>query len=275
MLAVNTAAPPAGAQFAYPFARNVRPALQMPALNYGRTLARKLILSCFNSPSEVADVPYDLVTGTKGSTSATILAGNDAQFGITAKFASASSTYRAIPLDLSPYNTVTISAWFWWDAFANDNKLLGEYTSNVNTHNGAFNIAPNNASTTAFAIFISATAGADFCTVKSSRPTAAGWHHFAVTMARTGSASVGTVFPNGLVIDGIKSVSGTNSANPVSGNFAGPDTLHFMSRNNASQFADGRLKYFNIFRGQLSNSDILTLYSHPSYLLMPGPSWSI
>lgn len=139
----------------------------------------------------------------------------------------------SIPINLSGYTKLTVSFLMYWDAFANDDKLAMEYGSNFATNSG-FLIDPNSSSGS----FEAGVASPGlFNSWKCTRPSAAAWHHYYITLNRT----TGTAQSSTIAIDGvIQAMTVNNSSSNVTDNF-GNNSLYLFSRNNASLFGLGRM----------------------------------
>ena len=138
----------------------------------------------------------------------------------------------SIPINLSGYTKLTVSFLMYWDAFANDDKLAMEYGSNFATNSG-FLIDPNSSS----GGFEAGVASPGFFNSwKCTRPSAAAWHHYYITLNRT----TGTAQSSTIAIDGVIQAMTANISVDVTDNF-GNNSLYLFSRNNASLFGLGRM----------------------------------
>lgn len=152
------------------------------------------------------------------------------------------SDKASVALNLSAFSKLSISFWHWQNAFGTGNQQCMEFgTTTLNA--GGFGLNPNNsAQTTSFAM-IQATASV-FWQDGFPRPTAAAWHHYLLTMDRSGPTNVAYV-------DGLLQTltAGTHGAGTY-GNF-GSLSLNFMARNGASLFNAGRQAEVTLWGGVL------------------------
>lgn len=165
------------------------------------------------------------------------------------------SDAASVPLDLSLYNTISVAFWLYWDAFASNDHLAAEYTSNYNSNNG-FIIDPN--SGTVFAIGLHGPSL--YWTDNFARPSAAAWHHYMFVFDRSTPANIAYV-------DGVAQTLTTGTHNAGSyGNFAN-STLYLMSRNASTLFAGGRMAEVAIWGGiQLGSGEAQALADYRSPL---------
>lgn len=183
----------------------------------------------------------------------------------------------SITVDLSAFNMLSVSFWLWWDVFANNDKLVCEYTANtLSGSNAGFFIDPNtsNVGFQQFSIcqgFGGSKAWQDIFT----RPSAAAWHHYLVTFNRV--TPVNTAWVDGAA-QTLTAVSHTGSA---FGNF-GNSTLNMMCRNQASLFGAGRLAEWTMWGGVILGAAVAKglatgatppQYVHPDNLLPYVPIW--
>lgn len=178
----------------------------------------------------------------------------------------------SIPLNLSAYNTATISFWLYWDAFANDDDFAMEFTASANTNNGAFSIDPN-ASVGRFQVAVNDGGSITVVGASFTRPSSSSWHHYMIGIASTGSgtpiAFQGVRFA---YVDGISqslTVDAGVGGGTLSGNFAN-STLYLFSRAGSSLYGAGRLQNL-IFRGGYlgTATDALKEYNNPWQIFRP------
>lgn len=237
----------------------------LPEFATNEPLVKELLLSCFNSRTEAMTRPVDLVSNRAGTCSASYI--NDSR-GTSPLFASASSRWASVPLDLSAYSVLGFSWWMYWDANASDSKIAWEYTANINTTGvNGLNCNPNN-SNGFFTISASTNGSNNVSQIAWVRPPAGVWHHFGLNIDRNQVASSG-LFITSASMDGAPFVGTTNTTvgAGASGNNSGPSTMYFFSRGGASNFADGRIAYFNVFRRPLLRTDYARLWRSPRLLL--------
>jgi hypothetical protein len=152
-------------------------------------------------------------------------------------------------LNLTGTSRLTLEFWLKWTAYANDDRLAFEFTSNFNNTNGGFLVNPD-----------SSTSGGQFevamgrSTTRNSvffaRPSAGAWHHYAfVFNATTFSPSI-TPYVDGKAVSFSKGSSGSGG-----GNFAS-STLNFMSRNAGSLFGKGSLDEVALYNQNLTATQI-------------------
>ncbi len=181
-----------------------------------------------------------------------------------------SSDKGSVALNLSSFSVVSISCWLWWDAFANDNKMLFEYGSTT-LGAGTISILPDNASPVGFALnFGLSTTGGQFWQDTFTRPSAAAWHHYLFVMNRATPS-------NAAWVDGVSQTltAGTHFAGSY-GNF-GNLTLNIMCRNGTTLFGKGRLAEMAIWGGVAlgtSYAKSLAAGSSPSEV-DPTPTWYV
>jgi hypothetical protein len=169
---------------------------------------------------------------TMGVAGATTALGKAAQFDGTNDFAS-------VAIDLSARATIAIEFWLYWDAFANNDDMALEFTADGGGTAGGFYIDPNS-STTHFAVASGSAANIG----RVPRPSAAAWHHYALTINR--AVTVGNTDLTSLVIDGVAQTITTISAVDNAGNFAN-STLYLMSRAGGGLFGAGRMQHLAIY----------------------------
>ncbi len=157
------------------------------------------------------------------------------------------SEAMSLAIDLSPYATVSLAFWMYWDTFANDDDLAFEYTANYNV-NAGFIVDPNSSSPVNFVF------GATINYGHFTRPSGAAWHHYVLNMPH------GTA--NTAYIDGA-AVTVTMDLTTGVGNYAN-SALNFMCRNGNNLFGAGRLWMVRIYGGrELNAGEALELYSEP------------
>lgn len=167
-------------------------------------------------------------------------------------FNSGTSDAASAAIDLSPYSVITIECWLAWAAFANNDQLLGEYSTNYNVNN-AFIIDPNSSTTLGFQWVMSTSAGNHFDATMTRPGGSFVWHQYAATLDRTTPAIT-------CYLDGVKVSTSNSVANSIGGNFSN-STLYFMSRATSSLFGNGNLEEYAIFAGALPASRIAAHYA--------------
>jgi PKD repeat protein len=156
----------------------------------------------------------------------------------------------AASVNLSGTSKVTIEFWMKWTTFANNDDLALEFTANNTNNNGAFVINPN--STTSgdrFEVAIGRNGSRN--NAYFTRPSAGVWHHYAIVLNTTATASQQILpYVDGQPVSIVKGLSGTGA-----GNFAN-STLNFMSRNGAQLFGAGTLDEVAIYNQALTATQI-------------------
>lgn len=178
--------------------------------------------------------------------------------------ASGSAAVASVPINLSPYTAITISFWMWWNAFANDDKLAMEFTSNGANQAGGFFIDPNS-SDGKIQIMTSSTFSSDY-TVYTRTASSGVWNHYTVAIDRSLplQQKCNAFYVNGIAQSGTGANVGT-----VSGNFAN-STLYIFSRNNSSLFGAGRMQNLCIRSGVNKAAAIAEVeYKNPWRLFQP------
>jgi hypothetical protein len=162
-------------------------------------------------------------------------------------------------LDLSGVNTMSVSFWLNWDAYANDDDLALESSTNFNSNDGGIIIDPNSGTPCSGSVQVAynnqSTAG--YRAECMSRPSAGVWHHWAITFNYTASGDIR------IYIDGVEQVTSVYNENNVSspaGNF-GNYSWYFMSRAGSSLFGAGKMDNFRIYTFELTPDQVKTEYN--------------
>lgn len=206
-------------------------------------------------------VPRDLVTN--GLATVSGAAWGQESLGRRLLFDGTDDYMSTAAVDLSSYNKITLSWWFYWDAFANDDDMMVELTTNATLFSAnAFHCIPSSSSGWLDFLVHDAN-GDDFNIAHVARPSAATWHHVVWKMDKSVAASTRA---NAVLIDGqvVTIVDGPLSA--MSGNFDNA-ALYFMSRAGTTLYGAGRLQNFAMFAGLLSDDEAKSLYRYPWQLL--------
>jgi PKD repeat protein len=162
------------------------------------------------------------------------------------------SGYAAAPVDLSATSKVTVEFWLKWNAYANDDKLAMEFTSNFNLQLGGFIVDPND-STGKFAVGLGQ--GTSRNNVQFDRPSAGAWHHYALVLDTTAAAaSQITPYVDGVAVPYTKSASGTGG-----GTFAN-STLYFMTRGGSALFGAGDVDEIALYSTTLTGATVAAHY---------------
>ena len=102
-----------------------------------------------------------------------------------ARFNGASS-YASAPVDLSAESEVTVEFWLNWARYADDGRIAVELTPDSSDDYGGLVVVPNDASGK-FAVAMGH--GESRSSVVFARPSAGGWHHYALVLDRTAPAA--------------------------------------------------------------------------------------
>lgn len=162
-----------------------------------------------------------------------------------------------VDLDLSALEWVTVEFWLRWDAFANDDDLAMEFTTDFNSHNGGWLVDPN-AETGKFAVGTAIT-GEKRTTMEYTRPSAGDWHHYVIAMNNKDESPVDRIK---VYMDGAEMPGGTlfHQATLLPGPF-GNSTLFLMCRNAAALFGAGDMAHLALFDTLLSEEQAAAHYA--------------
>lgn len=157
---------------------------------------------------------------------------------------------------MSGISTVSMSFWMYWDAFADDDKLAFEFSSNYNSNNGAILVDPDSSGGGGvpsgifqYSVNIAGTGQHLDCTI--TRPSAAAWHQYVLVL----NASAGTC---AAYVDG--SNASPTTVNSHTGTFSS-QVMNVMSRDNSSLWGAGRMSEIAIFSGTVNSTDAAALAS--------------
>ncbi|MEZ5121289.1 MAG: DUF6605 domain-containing protein [Solirubrobacterales bacterium] len=157
-------------------------------------------------------------------------------------------------VDLSGTSQITVEFWLKWNAYANDDRLAMELTSNFNQNAGGFIVDPNapqNGGTFGVALGLNGSRNNVFF----ARPSAGAWHHYAFVMDTTAPGATQIIpYVDGVAVPYTKLDSGTGA-----GNFANA-ALNLMSRDGSSLFGAGDLDEVALYRTALSAATIRDQY---------------
>ncbi len=152
-------------------------------------------------------------------------------------------------VNLSSTSKLTVEFWLKWTAYANDDRLALEYTSNFNNTSGGFLINPNS-STSSGQFEVAMGRSTTRNSIFFARPSAGVWHHYAIVLnAALLSPSI-TPYVDGKAVSFSKGSSALGG-----GNFAN-STLNFMSRNGSSLFGKGSLDEVALYNQNLTATQI-------------------
>ncbi|HEX7298614.1 MAG TPA: PKD domain-containing protein [Solirubrobacteraceae bacterium] len=153
-------------------------------------------------------------------------------------------------LDLSAASKLTVEFWLNWDAYANNDALAMEFTSNFNGNSGGFLVDPN-APEQGGKFGVAIGSGLARNNVYFDRPTAGAWHHYAFVIDTTALPDNQIIpYVDGKPVAFTKTASGTGA-----GNFANSQ-LYFMSRAASALFGAGDLDEVAIYNRALSAATV-------------------
>lgn len=229
----------------------------VPVIDRGNALGRT-VTHCI----PLNGVNREIVSG------AQVTVGSGGSAGIDARGYSLKSTGSAagasVPLVFSSVNTLSMSFDLYWDAFANDDDLAMEFSSNFSASLG-FLIDPNSGAPASGFFQVGMRGGSGRGASSFTRPSAAVWHRYAIIfdMALT-NGGVEYVY-----VDGVSQALSAAEAT-VPGTLDTSDTLYIFSRNNASLFGAGRLQNL-VFRAnyKLSAAEVRAEFENPWQIYMP------
>jgi len=154
-------------------------------------------------------------------------------------------------LNLSATNKLTVEFWLKWSSFSNNDDLAFEFTPNSTNTNGGFFINPNSSELLLSRFGVGIGRSTSRNTAYFSRPSANVWHHYAIVMDSSATASQQVIpYVDGVAVSYLKTSSGTGA-----GNFAN-STLYFMSRSASSVFGQGSLDELAIYNRGLTAAEI-------------------
>jgi YD repeat-containing protein len=155
-------------------------------------------------------------------------------------------------LNLSGTSQLTLEFWLNWAAYANNDRLAFEFTSNFNNFDGGFLVDPN-AGELGGKFGVAIGRGGSRNNAYFARPSAGAWHHYTLVFDSQAPAAQQVVpYVDGQPISYEKTASGTGA-----GNFAN-STLYFMSRNAITLFGKGNLDEVALYNRALSSSEVST-----------------
>jgi YD repeat-containing protein len=167
-----------------------------------------------------------------------------------------SNDNAAASLNLSGTQRLTIEFWMNWTAFANDDKLAFEFTSNFNNSNGGFLINPNS-STSGGRFEVALGRNGSRNNAYFTRPSAGAWHHYAIVLNTAALLPAQQIL---IYVDG-QSVSITKGSSGIGAGAFANSTLNFMSRNGSSLFGRGSLDEVAIYNQALTATQIAQHYA--------------
>ncbi len=182
--------------------------------------------------------------------------GGDARFGRRPWF-DGTNDAGSLPCNLN-YPQATISIWFWWDTYAQDDKPLLELTPIYWQNSGGILIDPNGAG-----IWDAEFAFAHHCgtsvSATISRPSARVWRHVLVKHdVSVSSNEITHVYLDGVSQTLFRPENGNNTLN-----FAN-STMYLMSRAGTSLFATGSIAHLGIWNRLLTEEECVRLARLPN-----------
>lgn len=184
------------------------------------------------------------VTGKSGSGYAVQFDGTD-----DALYSASNVTYGA--------STITITAWVYWDSFANDGDFLFESTASADANDNTFFVMPNGNRGTSDGYLLTMLTGTNYYAPYWTRFTAATWTHIAIVLDNTSLTGVVKVYYDGA----LQTAAGTylNVKNSTANFVAG--VLNVFSRNNTSGFGAGRIDDLRIYARELNATEVGQVYA--------------
>jgi len=241
----------------------VKPPFGAAEVDWGHPLARSLInlfpLNEGGGPFQDLVVPRSVSLGTAGAWAtsprgqAFLYPGTSSATGLTLR-------WPALQTQLS------IEMVMVWGAYANDNDLLVEHTTNYNSKNGLL-INPNASSPPGvFFVGLSRNNGAYNAGRFGRTVLPAGtWAHAVFTFDRTTGTALGTgAFINGVAASMTQSATGDMGSTP----FESGDTFLF-SRGGTTLLGAGSLAKFAVYGTVLSAREARALHAEPYAMLRP------
>jgi len=149
-------------------------------------------------------------------------------------------------VSLSDTTAITLEFWLKWDRYLDNDELAFELTPNFNQNAGGFIVDPN-APQSGGKFGIALGSGTSRNNAFFTRPSAGGWHHYAIVLDSSApAASQITPYVDGQPIAYTKIDSGTGA-----GPFAN-SALYFMSRAGAALFGKGAMDEVALYDKALS-----------------------
>jgi hypothetical protein len=144
---------------------------------------------------------------------------------------------------------ITICAWVWWDAFADDDDLLLEHTTDFNGGDNRFIINPNESSSSKATGMMRS--GGGYRKEDHTRWSAATWTHLAWVLDNSTTAGDVKLYIDGSLAGSTISINTKNG----NGNFTAA-VIYLFSRAGSSLFGAGRLDDFRIYSGELTPTEV-------------------
>jgi PKD repeat protein len=171
------------------------------------------------------------------------------------------------PVDFGGSSAITVEFWMKWNAYANDDDLAMEFTSNFNEVPGGFLVDPNSPQFGGtFGVGISS--GTSRNSVFFARPTAGAWHHYAFAIDTSALAATQiTPYVDGQPVVYQKADSGSGA--PA----FGKSNLYFMSRAASSLNGAGDLDEVALYNRALSGATVSEHFNSESANKRPTASF--
>lgn len=238
-------------------------------IRWGHRLANKLVLSTFNSASDWLQGPVNYCNNKPATVNTAITSAKGPLGYDTVPKGNGTTTIAKNRISFAPFRQMSFSWWAYWDANANNDQCIWGYgTTNWVTDSGIL-VDPNEASGS-YTIGLSEGSLAHFSTTTYARPTAAAWHHFALTMDRNVASTHGIQF----YIDGaLKSISGGSSTLLGGTDFGATQDIAFFgarSGGGAQLFGAGRMACFNAWGGRILNRVDIEMMRANSMQILEG-----
>ena len=158
--------------------------------------------------------------------------------------------YASAAIDLSSFDKITVSFRMYVASFTTADGLALEYTANFNSKDG-FNFNPND--NTGVISFGYTKAAGTYWLDSFTRPSAAAWHHYVITLDRANRVNTASV-------DGVSQSVSTYFHDATAGGTFANSTLYFSSRAGTSLYGACRLNDVRIHGRLLSAAEIKSLY---------------
>lgn len=158
----------------------------------------------------------------------------------------------ASDIDLSGTQSVSISFWLWWDAFASNDD--GALSHGYDTGTNFFRVTPNNGSGD-FRLAQAGNVGSNTAAYDRATISVSAWHHFVAIFDRTQAANEVDLYMDGSILTPTSRPDTNNNTN----NFSSDEfNLMFHSIAGAG-YGAGRLADVAIWTSVLSGANITSL----------------
>ncbi|MES2572262.1 MAG: LamG domain-containing protein [Verrucomicrobiota bacterium] len=168
-----------------------------------------------------------------------------------------SSGGGSVPLDLTPFEAISVEFWAYQAAWSNDDRVFMEHTPNTNNYFGGWFVDPNTSVNANFTVRIRANTGHPGIAndIAIFRPTAAAWHHYVITFDLSETSDIIKIYVDGVLQTYSKAVGSavTSFAN---------STLYIGHRGESGGLRlNGRLDEIAIYPYMLTPTQILGNYN--------------